>query len=141
MKRILDFLRPLADRVGVYPEALLGAGAVVVLFLAIMVILRSRRGGIARQVLLLARGGHAPATIARRTGLSRDAVAMALHVGGGRPILPPTARIAGTGPRPASFGEALQSASRHPLEALPEEWSRPVRTLPSRRARFLSFSR
>ena len=141
MSRILDFLRPLADRVGVYPEALLGAGAAMVLLLAITLFLRSRRGGIARQVLLLARGGHAPATIARRTGLSRDAVAMALHVGGGRPILPPTARIAGTTLRPASFGEALQTASRHPLESLPEEWSRPARALPSWRARFLSFSR
>lgn len=96
-----------------------------------------RRRRVARQVHSLARDGHAPATIARRTGLSRDAVALALTVGSERRILPAPARIAGKTSAPVSFGEAMQVASSKPLEALPDEWSRPARALPRRRVRIL----
>ncbi len=99
--------------------------------------LRRRRRRRARQVRSLARHGHAPATIARRTGLSRDAVALALAVGSERRILPAPARIAGKPAAPHSFGDAMQVAVRNPLESLPEEWSRPARALPRRRVRIL----
>jgi hypothetical protein len=136
----LDLVRSLAARAWLYPEIAVGALAGLVLLLALLIFARSRRRGpVARQVLSMARGGHAPAVIARRTGLSRDAVAMTIHVGGGRPNLPQAARIAGTTTNASSFGDAMQTASRQPLAELPEFWSRPVRTLPSRWARLLPF--
>jgi hypothetical protein len=99
-------------------------------------LLRRRRRR-ARQVHSLARDGHAPAAIARRTGLSRDAVALALTVGSERRILPAPARIAGKPSATGSFGDAMQVAVSNPLESLPEEWSRPARALPRRRVRIL----
>jgi hypothetical protein len=136
----LDLVRSLAARAWLYPGAVLGAVAGAVLLLAaIFLYLRRRHSGVARQVRSLAREGHPPATIARRTGLSRDAVALALKVGAERRILPAPARIAGTQGTPASFGAAMQVAASNPLESLPEEWSRPARALPPRRARILRF--
>ncbi len=134
----LEVVRSLAARAWLYPEIVIGAVAGTALLLTVLLVARRRRRGpISRKVVSLARGGHAPAVIARRTGLSRDAVAMALHVGGNRPILPEPARIAGTGERPRSFDDAMQVAASNPLTELPEEWSRPARALPPRWARLL----
>jgi hypothetical protein len=134
----LDVVRSLAARAWLYPEIVIGAVAGAMLLLTVLLVARRRRRGpISRKVVSLARGGHAPAVIARRTGLSRDAVAMALHVGGNRPILPEPARIAGANDRPTSFVDAMQVASSNPLTELPDEWSRPARALPPRWARLL----
>jgi hypothetical protein len=136
----LDLVRSIAARAWLYPGAVLGAVAGTALVaVAIVLYLRRRRRGVARQVRSLARDGHAPAAIARRTGLSRDAVALALKVGAERRILPAPARIAGKPSAPASFGDAMQVAASKPLTSLPEEWSRPARALPPRRARILRF--
>jgi hypothetical protein len=124
-----------------------GAALVLALLAGAVLQLRRRRPRSTQRVLALARQGVAPAEIARRTRLSRDAVALALSVESAateRRNLPSSARIAApksAAPSAPSFGAALQIAERQRLAGVAPTAPSRARPLPPRRPRTFTFQR
>lgn len=131
---MLETVLRLLESSPVHPGALAALGGVALAILALLLVIRPRRrgGSAPRQVRALARQGLSTPEIARRTGLSRDAVALAMQVENaapGRRNLPSAARIAGQPAAPATFREAMQVASRQQVaqtEAVPPRAARPL---------------
>jgi hypothetical protein len=124
-----------------------GAALLLALLVGAVLQLRRPRPRAAQRVRDLARRGVAPAEIARRTRLSRDAVALALSVESAAAVrrnLPSSARIAApesAGPGAPSFGAALQIAERQRDTGAAPDAPLRARPLPPRRPRTFTFQR
>ena len=126
------------------PAALAGAAALLAFALVTLAawLIGRRRGGRSRErgsaALAMARRGTAPAEIARRTRLSRDAVGLALRLGTATERTParqnsPAAAEAAA-PRAAA---ARPRRSGGVLQAVMYQWVRVFAPLSARRARAL----
>jgi hypothetical protein len=144
---LLPLLDALVARVG-GPLPLV-SGAALLLSFAAAALVRRRRPRLPRhrQVAVLAGQGLGIPEIARRTRLSRDAVALALQVERAaeeRRNLPSTARIAARetpGESSATFGVAMQVAERQRHVAGGAVEAGRARPLPPRRARTFTLHR